>query len=99
MIVTELGLPYIVNSDNGPYYSSKEYQEFLQCYSIMHQTSSPNHPRSNGFVERMVGVAQKLIDKTGTEQKPLISGFFRLQDHPTARMPCITSADDDTAQA
>ena len=33
------------------------------CYNITHHTSSPHHPRSNGFVERMVGVAKKLMDK------------------------------------
>ena len=32
MIVTELGLPHIIKSDNGPCYSSKEFQHFLQCY-------------------------------------------------------------------
>ena len=76
MIVTELGLPHIIRSDNGPCYNSKEFQQFLQCYSITHQTSSPNHPRSNGFVERMVGVAKKLMDKAGKEGKPWISGLF-----------------------
>ena len=76
MIVTELGLPHIIRSDNGPCYNSKEFQQFLQCYSITHQTSSPNHPRSNGFVERMVRVAKKLMDKAGKEGKPWISGVF-----------------------
>ena len=76
MIVTELGLPHITRSDNGPCYNSKEFQQFLQCYSITHQTSSPNHPRSNGFVDRMVGVAEKLIDKAGKEGKWWISGLF-----------------------
>ena len=36
----------------------------------------PNHPRSNRFVERMVGVAKKLMDKAGKEGKPWISGLF-----------------------
>ena len=76
MIVTELGLPHIIRSDNGPCYSSKESQQFLQHYSITHQTISPNHPRSNGFVEQMVGVAKKLMDKSGKEGKPWISGLF-----------------------
>ena len=75
MVVIELGLPHI-RSDNGPCYNSKEFQQFLQHYSIMHQTSSPNHPRSNGFVESMVGVAKKLMDKAGKEGKPWISGLF-----------------------
>ena len=76
VIVTELGLPHIIRSDNDPCYKSKEFQQFLQCYSITHQTSSPNHPRSNGFVERMVGVAKKLMAKAGKEGKPWISGLF-----------------------
>ena len=76
MIVTELGLPKIIRSDNGPCYNSKEFQQFLQCYNITHQTSSPNLPRSNGFVERMVAVAKKLMDKAGNEGKPWISGLF-----------------------
>ena len=75
MIATELGLPCIIKSDNSPCYNSKEFQQFLQCYSITHQTSSLNHPRSNGFVERMVGVAKKLMDKAG-KGKPWISGLF-----------------------
>ena len=62
-IVTELGLPHIIRSDNGPCYNSKEFQQLLQGYNITHHTNSPHHPRSNGFVERMVGVARKLMDK------------------------------------
>ena len=76
MIVTELGLPHIIRSDNRPCYNSKEFQQFQQHYSITHQTSSPNHPRSNGFIGRMVGVAKKLMDKAGKEGKPWISGLF-----------------------
>ena len=76
MIVTELGLLHFIRSDNGPCYNSKEFQQLLQCYSITHQTSSPNHPRSNRFVERMVGVAKKLMDKAGKEGKLWISGLF-----------------------
>ena len=76
MIVTELGLPHIIKNDNSPCYDSKEFQQFLQCYSITHQISSPNHPRSNGFVERMVGVAKTLMDKAGKEGEPWILGLF-----------------------
>ena len=50
IIVRELGLPHIIRSYNGTCYNSKEFQQFLQCYSITHQTSSPNQPRSNGFI-------------------------------------------------
>ena len=81
-IVTELGLPHTIRSDNGPCYNSKEFQQLLQCYNITHQTSSPHHPRSNGFVERMVGVAKKLMDKAGSEGKPSISGLYEYRVTP-----------------
>ena len=76
MIVTELGLPHIIRSDNSPCYNSKMFEQFLQHYSITHQTSSPNHPRSNRFIERMVVVTKKFMDKAGKEGKPWISGSF-----------------------
>ena len=81
-IITELGLPNIIRSDNGPCYNSKEFQQFLQCYNITHHTSSPHHPRSNGFVEGMVRVAKKLMDKAGKEEKPWISGLYEYRVTP-----------------
>ena len=80
-IVTELGLPHIIRSDNGPCYNSKEFQQFLQHY-ITHDTSSPHHPRSNGFIERVVGVAKKLMDKAGKEENPWISGLYEYRVTP-----------------
>ena len=81
-IVTELGSPHIIRSDNGPCYNSKEFQQFLQHYNITHHTSSPHHPRSNGFIERMVRVAKKLMDKAGKEGKPWISGLYEYRVTP-----------------
>ena len=81
-IVTELGLPHIIRSDNGPCYNSKEFWQLLQCYNITHHTSSPHHPRSNGFIERMVGVAKKLMDKAGSEGKLWISGLYEYRVTP-----------------
>ena len=81
-IVTELGLPHIIRSDNGPCYNSKEFQQLLQRYNITHHTSSPHHPRSNGFVERMVGVAKKLMNKAGSEGKLWISGLYEYRVTP-----------------
>ena len=85
-ILTELGLPHVIRSDNGPCYNSKEFQQMLQRYNITHQTSSPHHPRSNGFVERMVGVSKKLMDKAGSEGKPWISGLYEYQTQQSGRI-------------
>ena len=72
IIVTELGLPYIIRSDNGPCYNSKEFQQPLQCYNITHHTSSPHHPRSNGFVERVVGMYEcRVTPQSGSIASPL----------------------------
>ena len=81
-ILTELGLPHIIRSDNGPCYNSKKFQQLLQHYNITHHTSSPHHPRSNGFIKRMVGVAKTLIDKAGSEGKPWISGVYEYRVTP-----------------
>ena len=51
-------------------------QRSPNSFYITHQTRSPNHLTSNGFVERMVDVAKKLMDKAGKEGKPWISGLF-----------------------
>ena len=51
---------------------------------IQHHTphQQPSSPRSNGFVERIVGVAKKLMDKTGSEGKPWISGLYNYRVTP-----------------
>ena len=97
MIATELGLPHIIRSDNGPCYNSKEFQQFLQHYNITHQTSSPTHPRSNGFVKRMVRVAKKLMDKSWKRRETVDFRSVRLQSYTTVRQHCITIAITDTA--
>ena len=89
MIVTELGLSNIIRSDNGPCNNFKEFQQFLQHYNITHQARSPNHPRSNGFVERMVRVAKKLMDKAGKEGKSWISCLY--DDRVTPQSGSIAS--------
>ena len=81
-IVTELCLPHIIRSDNGPWYNSKDFQQLLQHYNITHHTSSHHHPRSNAFIEKMVGVAKKLMDKAESEGKPWISGLYEYRVTP-----------------
>ena len=54
MIFTEFGYPFVLKSDNGPCYTSREYDDFLEFYKEHHITSSPHHPQSNGFTEAFV---------------------------------------------
>ena len=69
LIFTELGRPFILRSDNGPCYSSREFHNFLSFYQINHVTSSPHYPQSNGFAEALVGITKKLMDKSVKDGK------------------------------
>ncbi|UYV67323.1 K02A2.6-like, partial [Cordylochernes scorpioides] len=47
------GLPDQVVSDNGRMFVGHEFQEFLMMNGIMHITSAPYHPQTNGQAERV----------------------------------------------
>ena len=70
LVFTELGRPFVLRSDNGPCYSSREFHYFLSFYQVDHITSSPHYPQSNGFAEALVGIAKKLMEKSVKEGKP-----------------------------
>ena len=63
MIFTEFGRPFVLKSDNGPCYSSKEFHDFLEFYQVHHITSSPHYPQSNGFAEALVGHFEEVDGK------------------------------------
>ena len=81
LVFTELGRPFVLRSDNGPCYSSREFHNFLNFYQVDHVTSSPHHPQSNGFAEALVGIAKKLMEKSLKEGKLWNYGLFTVQDH------------------
>jgi hypothetical protein len=56
-----LGLPESVFSDNGPQFSSKEFEMFCHDLGIKHETSSPHFPQSNGAAESAVKIAKHIL--------------------------------------
>ena len=102
LVFTELGRPFILRSDNGPCYSSREFHNFLGFYQVDHITSSPHYPQSNGFAEALVGIAKKLMEKSVKEGKPWNYGLLQYRTTPisstlpsplemlTGRRPCST---------
>ena len=48
------GLPEQLVSDNGPQFTSEEFQLFLKKNGVKHTTSALNHPATNGLAERFV---------------------------------------------
>ncbi|XP_033724551.1 uncharacterized protein K02A2.6-like [Pecten maximus] len=62
-IFARYGIPAQVLSDNGPCYSSKEFQKFVEEWDFRHVTSSPGYPKSNGMAERAVQTVKSIIRK------------------------------------
>ena len=101
LVFTELGRPFVLRSDNGPCYSSREFRNFLNFYQVDHVTSSPHYPQSNGFAEALVGIAKKLMDKSLKEGKPWNFGLLQYRttrisstlpsplEMLTRRKPCL----------
>ena len=58
------GIPEVVMSDNGPQYSSNEFDAFAKLYNFQHSTSSPLFPQSNGQAERAVQTVKKLLRRS-----------------------------------
>ena len=59
----ELGYPFTILSDNGPQFRS-EFKEYCTINGIVHLTSSPYNPRSNGLAESAVKNAKLLLHKS-----------------------------------
>lgn len=47
-----MGLPQMLVSDNATCFTSTEFTSFMKQNGILHVTSAPFHPSSNGLVER-----------------------------------------------
>ena len=49
-----------LQTDNGPQYSSYEFNTFCKQYGIEHETSSPHFQSSNGEAERAIQTDKRL---------------------------------------
>ena len=67
------GIPNTVVSDNGAQFISSCFFPFLSSHDIIHITSSPRYPQSNGEAERAVQTVKDLPNKNGNLHKALLS--------------------------
>ena len=58
-----LGLCHEIVTDNGPTFTSIEFQKFMTHNGIKHITVSPYHPASNGLAERNVQTFKQAMIK------------------------------------
>ena len=85
------GLPDTIVSDNGPNFTSAEFENFLSKNGVKHTKVSPYHPASNGQAERAVRAFKEGVEKMeeGTMQDKL-SRFllkYRTTPHTTTGVP------------
>ena len=90
------GLPDQIVSDNGPQFTSYDFQHFCKANGIKHIRTAPYHPSSNGLAERFVQTFKQAMRKA--EKDPLLFSHklasflltYRATPHATTNVaPCI----------
>ena len=65
-LFAQFGLPKTIVTDNGSCFVSEEFEIFLRENGIMHITSAPYHPSTNGLAERAVQVLKQGLKEVTT---------------------------------
>ena len=86
-LFARFGLLETIVSDNGIPFASKEFENFCKLPSIIHLKSAPNHPRSNGLVERFIDVFKIPIKKANgieaeNEELQEFLSIYRITPNP-----------------
>uniref|UniRef100_A0A9J8BEJ1 Integrase catalytic domain-containing protein n=1 Tax=Cyprinus carpio carpio TaxID=630221 RepID=A0A9J8BEJ1_CYPCA len=76
---------YTVISENGPCFSSKEWQEFSVKYDFKHVTSSPEYAQSNGKTEKGVHILKQLLKKAADSKS---DPYLALLNYRTSPLEC-----------
>ena len=76
------GIPDEIMSDNGTPFNGKEFSSYLTGLGIRHTTSSPNYPRSNGFIERQIQTMKRLIEKANSSGRSHQEALTGLRAQP-----------------
>ena len=60
-VFARFGLPKQLVSDNGPQFTSVEFNQFLKTNGVKHIRSAPYHPATNGAAERLVQTVKRSL--------------------------------------
>ena len=76
------GIPSEVISDNGPQYSSKEFESFAKSWEFKHTTTSPLNPQANGLVEKAVQTVKSLLTKAKQDSRDPYLALLEYRNTP-----------------
>ncbi|KAK2552099.1 Transposon Ty3-I Gag-Pol polyprotein [Acropora cervicornis] len=76
------GIPSEVISDNGPQYSSKEFESFAKSWEFKHTTTSPLNPKANGLVEKAVQTVKSLLPKAKQDSRDPYLALLEYRNTP-----------------
>lgn len=76
------GIPEILVTDGGPPNNSKEFGFFMKEWQIKHILTSPEHPQSNGAVERSIQTVKKIYQKAIHDSKDPLMSLLILRTTP-----------------
>lgn len=85
-VFATFGVPRKVVTDNGTAFVSEESSMFYRKNGIIHITSAPYHPATNGQAERMVQELKRALAKGGKEELQCILARFLFKQHTTVHM-------------
>ena len=68
-VFTQFAIPRKIYSDGGPQFKSYKFDEYCKRWGIIHETSSPHHPQSNGFAEAAIKQMKKIIRGTFVQSR------------------------------
>ncbi|XP_043194801.1 uncharacterized protein K02A2.6-like isoform X2 [Amphibalanus amphitrite] len=82
------GFPVTLVSDNGPPFTSGEFQSYLAARGIHHRLTPPYHPASNGQAESLVRTFKAFLKRYAGPRTTAVAQF--LAKYRTT--PCVTTA-------
>ena len=77
------GIPNKLQSDNGPPYSSHEFQQFMTSYDKEHVTGSPHYPQDNGKEKNAIKTAKNLLKKAKTAGSDFYLALLEWRNTPS----------------
>ncbi|CAC5399297.1 unnamed protein product [Mytilus coruscus] len=89
-IFSRNGIPSRIVSDNGPQFTSQEFENFMQLNGIKHIRSASYHPSTNGLAERFVQTFKQAMksssNDSGTVSKKLAQFLLAYRNTPAKLM-------------